>query len=74
MTLIDETTSTSTLTVRKVTARTGAEVTGVDLSAPLEPATVAAIREALNVHKALVFTGVDLDDEGQQRFARTSAS
>lgn len=68
MTLTDETTS--TLTLRKVTARIGAEVTGVDLSAPLEPATVAAIREALNVHKALVFTDVDLDDEGQQRFAR----
>ena len=68
MTLTDETTS--TLTVRKVTARIGAEVTGVDLAAPLEPAAVAAIREALNVHKALVFTDVDLDDEGQQRFAR----
>ncbi|MGH6654644.1 MAG: TauD/TfdA dioxygenase family protein, partial [Actinocrinis sp.] len=57
------------LTVRKVTARIGAEVTGVDLSAPLDHATVDAIREALNVHKALVFTEVDLDDEGQQRFA-----
>src|SRR5437016_3520007 len=68
MTLIDETTS--TLTLRKVTARIGAEVSGVDLAAPLEPATVDAIREALNVHKALVFTGVELDDEGQQRFAR----
>jgi alkyl sulfatase len=29
----------------------------------------AAVREALNEHKALVFRGVDLDDEGQQRFA-----
>jgi alpha-ketoglutarate-dependent sulfate ester dioxygenase len=70
MTLTDEkTNATTALTVRKVTSRIGAEVSGVDLSAPLDPATVAAIREALNVHKALVFTGVDLDDAGQQRFA-----
>jgi len=70
MTLTDETTAApTTLTLRKVTARIGAEVTGVDLSAPLDQATVAAIREALNVHKALVFPDVDLDDEGQQRFA-----
>lgn len=58
------------LTVRKITARIGAHVSGVDLSEPLDPATVAAIRDALNQHKALVFTDVDLDDEGQQRFAR----
>jgi alpha-ketoglutarate-dependent taurine dioxygenase len=58
------------LTVRKITARIGAQVSGVDLSEPLDPATVAAIRDAVNVHKALVFTDVHLDDEGQQRFAR----
>lgn len=58
------------LTVRKITARIGAQVVGVDLSEPLDPDIVAAIRDALNVHKALVFTDVGLDDEGQQRFAR----
>ncbi len=57
------------LALRKVTSRIGAEVCGLDPSAPLAPATVAAIRAALNEHKALVFTGVDLDDAGQQRFA-----
>ena len=57
------------LTLRKVTARIGAEVSGLDLSRPLDPGTVAAIRAALGEHKALVFTGVDLDDAGQQRFA-----
>jgi taurine dioxygenase len=31
---------------------------------------VAAIRAALNEHKALVFRDVSIDDEGQQRFAR----
>ena len=66
------TTSTSTrLDIRKLTARIGAEVT----SAParhfeLDADTVTALRAALNEHKALVFRGISLDDEGQQRFAR----
>jgi alpha-ketoglutarate-dependent sulfate ester dioxygenase len=64
------TTSTSTrLEVRKITARIGAEVTGVDPALELDPETVTAVRAALNEHKALVFRGVSLDDEGQQRFA-----
>jgi taurine dioxygenase len=41
----------------------------VDLGRDLDAETVAAIRAALGEHKALVFNGVDLDDEGQQRFA-----
>ena len=65
------TTSTSTrLDVRKLTARIGAEVTGVDPARELDPETVTAVRAALNEHKALVFRGVSLDDDGQQRFAR----
>ncbi|MEV6008012.1 TauD/TfdA family dioxygenase [Streptomyces sp. NPDC051976] len=58
------------LEIRKVTARIGAQVAGVDISGDLAPDTVAALRAALNTHKALVFDDVDLDDEGQQRFAR----
>jgi alpha-ketoglutarate-dependent taurine dioxygenase len=58
------------LDVRKVTARIGARVSGVDITRELDPATVAAIRAALNEHKALVFDAAGLDDEGQQRFAR----
>jgi taurine dioxygenase len=58
------------LEITKVTARIGARVAGVDISRPLDDEQVAAIREALNVHKALVFDDVDLDDEGQQAFAR----
>ncbi len=57
------------LGVRKITARIGAEITGVDPALELAPETVTAIRAALNEHKALVFRGVRLDDEGQQRFA-----
>jgi alkyl sulfatase len=65
------TTSASTrLDFRKLTARIGAEVTGAGPELELDPETVTAIRAALNEHKALVFRGVSLDDEGQQRFAR----
>lgn len=58
------------LEITKVTARIGARVSGVDITRPLSPEEVAAIREALNVHKALVFDAGDLDDAGQQAFAR----
>jgi len=61
---------TTALDIRKVTARIGAEVAGVDLGQPLPDATVAELRTALNHHKALVFRDVNLDDDGQQRFAR----
>ena len=57
------------LGIRKITASIGAEITGVDPASELDPETVTAIRAALNEHKALVFRGISLDDEGQQRFA-----
>ncbi|WP_413757260.1 TauD/TfdA dioxygenase family protein [Streptomyces sp. MMBL 11-3] len=56
--------------IRKVTARIGAQVSGVDIGEPLDEGTVTALRAALDEHKALVFDDVDLDDEGQQAFAR----
>ncbi|MGW1620017.1 TauD/TfdA dioxygenase family protein [Streptomyces sp. NPDC002172] len=56
--------------IRKVTANIGAQVLGVDIAKPLDEEQVAAVREALNVHKALVFDDVRLDDEGQEAFAR----
>ncbi|MFF1542751.1 TauD/TfdA dioxygenase family protein [Streptomyces sp. NPDC058291] len=58
------------LHIRKVTAHIGAQVSGVDISRPLDEETSAALREALNVHKALVFDDVRLDDESQQAFVR----
>jgi taurine dioxygenase len=60
----------SEIEIQKVTANIGARVSGVDISEPLDAETAGAIREALNVHKALVFDDVDLDDEGQQAFVR----
>ncbi|MEV8538983.1 TauD/TfdA family dioxygenase [Streptomyces sp. NPDC051572] len=56
--------------IQKVTANIGARVSGVDIGKPLDAEQVTAIREALNVHKALVFDDVHLDDEGQAAFAR----
>ena len=60
----------TTLEIRKLTARIGAEVRGVDAAAELGAATIASIRAALYEHKALAFPEVDLDDDAQQRFAR----
>lgn len=57
------------LGIRKITARIGAEITGLSPDLILDSGTVAAVRAALNEHKALVFRGVRLDDEDQQRFA-----
>ncbi|MET9149446.1 TauD/TfdA family dioxygenase [Streptomyces sp. NPDC004042] len=56
--------------ILKVTARIGARVGGVRLARPLGARTVAALREALNTHKALVFDDVRPDDAGQETFAR----
>lgn len=60
----------SDIEIHKVTARIGARISGVDISKPLDHETVTTLRDALNVHKALVFDDVHLDDEGQQAFAR----
>lgn len=57
------------LDVRKITARIGAHVSNLDVNADLDPATVSAIRGALDEHKALVFDGVRFDDAAQERFA-----
>jgi alpha-ketoglutarate-dependent taurine dioxygenase len=57
------------LGIRKITARIGAEITGLPPDLILDPETIAAVRAALNEHKALVFRGVRVDDEDQQRFA-----
>jgi alpha-ketoglutarate-dependent taurine dioxygenase len=58
-----------TLSISKLTSRIGAQVHGVDLSADLDASTVAALRDALNAHKAIVFDGADLDQRGQERIA-----
>jgi len=56
--------------IHKVTARIGAQVSGVDITKRLDDETIATVRAALNEHKALVFDAEGLDDDGQQAFAR----
>ncbi|MFF7259730.1 TauD/TfdA dioxygenase family protein [Streptomyces sp. NPDC008159] len=60
----------SDLQIRKITGNIGAKVAGVDIARPLDDETVTELREALNVHKALVFDAVNLDDASQQAFVR----
>jgi alpha-ketoglutarate-dependent sulfate ester dioxygenase len=59
------------LDVRRVGGRIGAEIVGVDLSAPVEPALQQEIHAALLEHKLIAFRGQNLDDAGQQRFLST---
>jgi taurine dioxygenase len=47
----------------------GAEISGVDLTRPLSPSTVAAIKDAWGRHLVLVFRGQALTEEQQLRFA-----
>jgi alpha-ketoglutarate-dependent taurine dioxygenase len=54
----------SDLDIRRIGGRIGAEVTGADLDGDFD-----AINAALLEHKALVFRGADLDDDGQIAFA-----
>jgi taurine dioxygenase len=46
----------------------GATVTGVDLTAPLDPDVVAAIRRAWLDHHVLAFPGQPMDDDDLERF------
>jgi alpha-ketoglutarate-dependent sulfate ester dioxygenase len=55
---------------RKLTARIGAEVTGHNPALELDTDAITELRGALSEHKALLFRGVSIDDDGQQRFAR----
>src|SRR4051794_28513243 len=57
------------ISVRKLTSRIGAAVSGVDLTGPADPATINELRTALNEHKAIVLDASGLDDAGQQRVA-----
>ncbi len=58
------------LTVEPISGVLGAEVGGVDLSAPLGDRTVAAIRAALVAHHVLVFRNQSLTAEQQMAFGR----
>lgn len=61
----------TSLEVRRVGGRIGAEVLGVRLSEELPDDVQAELRHLLNVHKALFFRAQHLDDAAHARFART---
>lgn len=56
------------ITVRRVAGALGAEISGVDLSANLSDATVAAIRAALVEHQVIFFRDQDLTPAQQVAF------
>ena len=58
------------LKVRKVGAFLGAEVTGIDLTRPLDDATVKAVGNTLATHEVLVFPGQKIGSEDLKRFGR----
>ncbi|HLX87277.1 MAG TPA: TauD/TfdA family dioxygenase [Acidimicrobiales bacterium] len=58
------------LTIRPVTGVLGAEVGGVDLSEPLDDATIGGLRRALVEHQVLFFRDQPMTADEQVRFAR----
>lgn len=59
-----------TIDVAPLTPVIGAEITGVDLSKPLEAAQLAEIRAAFAEHLVLVFRDQELTREDHKRFGR----
>ncbi len=58
------------ITVKKLTASIGAEITGVDLGQPLSDDTFAAIKQACLDHYVLLFRGQRCDPAAQVAFTR----
>ncbi|GAA4326473.1 TauD/TfdA family dioxygenase [Pigmentiphaga soli] len=59
----------SNIVVEPVTGAIGAEIVGVDISRPLDDATVAALRQALLDHCVIFFRDQELDMAGLKAFA-----
>lgn len=59
-----------TLAIAPISPAIGAEVSGVDLSKPLEAEQLAEIRQALNAHHVLVFRDQALSRDDHKRFGR----
>jgi taurine dioxygenase len=55
---------------RPTGAALGADIQGVDLSRPLDPETLAAIKQAWGEHLVLRFRGQSLSDDDLMRFSR----
>ncbi len=57
------------LNIRQLTPVFAAEITGVDLRAPLDDETFATIRDAFHTHAVLAFPDQHLDDDQQTKFS-----
>lgn len=57
------------LDVKPLSTALGAEIVGLDLAAPLDGATIAALRAALLDNLVLVFRGQAMEERDQVRFA-----
>lgn len=66
---MDTAISSNSLTITPLTQHVGAEVSGIDLTQPLDGAAIETLNEAFNQHVALVFRGQDLSKDDQTRFA-----
>ena len=60
----------TSLSVHPVSPTIGAEIRDIDLSVPLDPPVVAAVRDALNTHHVIFFRDQSLTPEQQADFAR----
>lgn len=58
------------MTVKRVNGALGAEIGGVDLAKPLDPAIVQGIKRALSEHLVIVFRGQDVPPDQQIAFTR----
>lgn len=56
--------------VKPVTARVGAEISGVDLSKPLEAQALREVRQALVQHGVIFFRDQELDHDSHKAFGR----
>jgi taurine dioxygenase len=65
-----QTTATQALGVHRVAGCIGAEITGVDLRAELDDATVSDIRQAVLAHRVVFFRGQHLDHAQHVAFGR----
>jgi len=57
------------ITVTPLSPACGAEISGVDLRAPLDPTTVREIEDAFHEHVVVVIRGQDITGDDQRRFA-----
>ena len=70
MTVIQDAGPASAIGLRPVAGHIGADITDIDISRPLAPEQVSAIRDALHRYKVIFFRGQQLDHASQIAFGR----